>query len=290
MAGSPLAATVSAPVRSTPAPGSILASVPPVIEPDDRWEAGLQWVPGTAAESVGVWSTCTDGTPEDLPSGRPGPVVEESPLVFVTSVECSTPTAAGGASEELRARLDTALDGVVDAALSREVWYGEVAGGRALIDATDLLTASNNAAERYPFILALGLLQTELGAAGIGRGVIHATPTVAAWGFATNLFRRVAGNRVEDQFGNLVLIHPVPGVGGPDAGEDSSTTPDEVSWMYVTSAVALHLSPPQTWPSRRSEAIDTRVNTETWYASRVGWLSFDDAVHAGVRVDLAPTP
>jgi hypothetical protein len=280
-------AVVQAPIAA-PLNGSLLQTFAPTQEPDDRWEAGVRWLPEPSG-TINVWDPCDSGTNEALTSDAQINARDQQSLLYVAHDKAST-----WAFDEVdvAGRAQRSSGYGLSRAVERELWTGAAATAEGFTNNLFLMGGSPNwatdtavahASRRYGYETGLARLQATNARLGNGQGVIHASPhLVSLWsksGFVTQ-----EGTRLRDVFGNVVVAGGGYGYDKAPSGDVGST--HEYEWAVVTGPLSVHVSPQLLLGEGPAETVDRRTNTVEQYVGHVVNVIFDYTVHYGLRIDL----
>lgn len=268
---------VTAPPQTGLNVGTVFAALTPAGLVDDRWRLGAQWLP-EAAGSTEVMVPCDN--PVDGVTVDRG-LVDEFPLFYAGVRECE---AQALVVDGLSVQVERLLDAWITPLVSSELWYGTIATAAGFSDPRFLAGGSPEYVtlpDTVSPLVALARISDALAQGGFGQGVVHVTPAVATFLHAAGVLT-VRGGRVTDGLGNLVLVHPVTGGGGPNDTPGSLDT--QGSWMYGTGPVQLLASPVE----QSTTALDVRTNTVEVSAGKFVVVQFDSTVHVGIDVTFTP--
>lgn len=261
---------------------------------DDRWIGGFTYPTIDAGASVMLAPISGDssvlaGTEVITPETGALPYRFYYPFDIKASMQAST---MGSTPEEIYNNAESVLDTVTQKAIEIEFWRGIVArtlqgtgakaGNRYLGSAagTDFVdvTPSGSVGGVKPRY-AQALLEQALGDATIGsKGVLHAPRLLASI------------LKVEDSNGVLKTNLGTPMVAG--AGY-SMTSPDGQpaaagkAWMFATGPLTVRIGHISVIPGEISQAVDTRVNTITYYIDRPAAVTWSTSKLFAVQVDLS---
>jgi len=203
------------------------------------------------------------------------------PFDVKASVKVST---FGTDPAEIEASAKMALDIVMQKAIEREFWDGDIAklldspnDNRYLASAQSVdvtPTAGTAVKVRY----GLGLLEEALGNASIGaKGVIHVPRVV---GSVLNLDKE--GSKLVAPLGNSV----VSGVGYSKKGPDGTVAGAGQAWMYATGPVSVRLGPTIVVPGNLNQAINTSINEIQYFVDGSAAVTWSTTDAYAVLVDL----
>jgi hypothetical protein len=230
----------------------------------NRWEAGVEFMPGALCEMVNF--TPQDSTPcaADVAFNDTETQVEtvtSIPLYYPAVMTRSTFCSIDETREQAKARLSANLS----FQLEKELWLGGVHTSLGLegqwleADATPIGGGS------ITLIAALASLQQAWATCAAGaRGMIHIAPKIASLWATTGAIRRESGMLL-DIFDNIV----VAGSGYPNDGT-----------AYVTAVVDVHLSEVVVM-----DTINHTDNTEMAVAYRAGLVKYEPCCVLSVDID-----
>jgi hypothetical protein len=134
---------------------------------------------------------------------------------------------------------------------------------------------------------ALALLDTAIGAAGIGQGMIHALPyLVDLW--SPDLIMSERGGRILSPNGNVVVAgNGYTGVGPDGSGGLPATVIAGTVWAYATDLIVVDReATPTLNPPTLADALDRTVNTIRYRASRFYSIRWARRLHAAVKITV----
>lgn len=283
-----LFAVVEAPQQRPPRGATLLRSANPVTEPDDRWLAGLQYVPeacgtGDLVLAAGYCGSGFAGFPpgSDFPLGE---TVDYVPPYVAVAQECS---ALGGEAEMRRVedRARRLLEACQTKGIARELWRGDIAIAAAPDLPNNYLANSASYEDLgggLDFSLLDGLAALEEGLAGCscgGAGMIHTTSQVVTYWQHLNLLERQPDGRLLTALGTFVVADP-GNDGSPMGGvvdADGSS-----SWAYATGMVDVRLGPIDVLAERNQ--VRER-NDFVVYAFRPFAATFEPCCHLAAQLD-----
>jgi len=276
---------VDAPQQRPPRGATLLRSANPITPADDRWIAGLRYVPeacGTA-DTVQAAGYCGSGF-AGFPDGTDWPLGDDVDFVPPYVAVAQTCSAIGG-EPELAAVEDRArrlLEACATKGIARELWKGTVATAEALPN--DFLANSpDDVGDGSALSVLDGFAALEQGLANCscgGIGMIHVTAQAATLLAHLQLVERQPDGRLLSALGTVVVADP-----GYDGTGTGVTSPDEdmtASWAYATGMVDVRLGPVDVLADRTN--IRTR-NDFLVYAFRPFAATFDPCCHLAVKLD-----
>lgn len=263
-----------------------------IIDNDERWIGGLTYPTIDAGASVILAPISGNSSPSDeeviSPDGTKPPYRYYYPFDVKASMQAST---MGSTPEEIYANAETVINTVTQKAIEIELWRGVIArsltatdavtgnrflGSAAGTDFTDV-TPSGSAGGVKPRY-AQALLEQALGDATIGsKGVLH-TPRL----LASILKVKDSNGVLKTNLGTPV----VAGAGYSLTGPDGQPAAAGKAWMFATGPLTVRLGPVSVIPGELSQAVDTRVNTITYYIDRAAAVTWSTSNLFGVLVDL----
>jgi hypothetical protein len=271
-----LADTVTGNATGVLAPYGLLSPAVKVIEDNSpHWQNGIQYETLGCSGTTSVHSICVSAS-ASINEASGEPYRSYKPFEVRTTFSCSTRSRT---AEELEDMARNELDIIVQKAIEREFLTGTLAEAEN--------TASGEGTNRYlsdseavsvtsaPVKLkqALAMLEDAIAYTGNGaQGLLHVPRSVAS----------VDGLKPD---GNGVLrsnidTPVVAGVGySPAPGETEVT-------IYATGPVTVRLGEIVVIPEEKSQAIDRKVNTTTYTATRSVAVTWDSCVHFSAQVDL----
>jgi hypothetical protein len=263
-----------------------------IFDNDERWLSGLTYPTIDAGASVTLApitgkSDDLSGTEVISPDPEKPPYRFYYPFDIKASMKAST---MGSSPEEIYNNAEAVINTVTQKAVEIELWKGVIArtltasdangnryfGATAGTDYTDV-TPSGNAGGVKPRY-AQALLEQALGDATIGsKGVLH-TPRLLA-----------SILKVKDSDGVLKTNLGTPVVAGAGyslTGPDGQPAAAGKAWMFATGPMTVRLGPVAVVPGEVSQAVDTRINTITYYIDRAAAITWSTSNLYAVLVDL----
>lgn len=194
----------------------------------------------------------------------------------------------GTTPEEIYANAEMILDAVVQKSVEIELWTGTVAKGLTSknlnryfggIAGTDYIDVTPTPGTAVRPNLGAALLEQALGGSTIGsRGIIHA-PRAAA---SLIDFSHQKDDTLQTRIGTPIIA----GTGYSLTNPDGTPTAPGKAWMYATGPVTVRLGQLHVLPGAVSEAVDTRINTITYYIDRPAAVTWSTDDLFAVLVDL----
>jgi hypothetical protein len=263
-----------------------------IVDNDERWIGGLTYPTIDAGASVTLApingeSTDLAGTEVISPDASKPPYRYYYPFDIKASMQAST---MGSTPEEIYNNAEAVINTVTQKAIEIELWRGVIArtleasdaagtryfGSAASTDFVDV-TPSGSAGGVKPRY-AQALLEQALGDATIGsKGVFH-TPRV----IASILKVKDSNGVLKTNLGTPVIA----GAGYSLTGPDGQPAAAGKAWMFATGPLTVRLGPVSVIPGEVSQAVDTRVNTITYYIDRAAAVTWSTSNLFGVLVDL----
>jgi hypothetical protein len=265
-----------------------------IVDNDERWLSGLTYPTIDAGASVTLapisgMSSDSDLSGEEVISPDPNkpPYRFYYPFDIKASMKAST---MGSTPEEIYANAESVIDTVTQKAIEIELWKGIIARSLTATDAngnrfmgaaagTDFIdvTPSGNAGGVKPRY-GQALLEQALGDATIGsKGVLH-TPRL----LASILKVKDSNGVLKTNLGTPV----VAGAGYSLTGPDGQPAAAGKAWMFATGPMTVRLGPVAVLPGEVSQAVDTRINTITYYIDRAAAVTWSTSNLYAVLVDL----
>lgn len=284
-----LFAVVEAPQQRPPRGATLERSANPITEPDERWVAGLQYLPescGTAdnVQAAGYCGSGFAGFPDDGDDWALGELVQYVPPFVAVASECS---AIGGETELalVQARAARLLEACQTKGIAKELWRGDIAKAATpdlpnnylanSASYTDLGSGSDFSLLDAMAALEEGLAHCSCG----GIGMIHATPQAATYWAHLRLIDRQPDGRLLTALGTLVVVDP--GYDG-SAANGSVDESGASSWAYATSMVDLRLGAVDVLADKT--VIKTR-NDFIAYTFRPFAATFEPCCHLAAQLD-----
>lgn len=261
---------------------------------DDRWIGGFTYPTIDAGASVTLapisgGSSVLAGTEVITPEDGALPYRFYYPFDIKASMQAST---MGSSPEEIYNNAELVLDTVTQKAIEIEFWRGIVArtltgvgasdgnrylGSAAGTDFTDVTPAgfATGVKARY----GQALLEQALGDATIGsKGVLHAPRMLASI-----LKVKDSDGVLKTNLGTSV----VAGAGYSMTGPDGQPAAAGKAWMFATGPLTVRIGHISVIPGEMSQAVDTRVNTITYYIDRPAAVTWSTSKLFAVQVDLS---
>lgn len=275
---------VDAPPLTPPANGLLRTAqvIPHTGEGEDaRWENGISFVP-EACGGVQIVGFC-DFDMDDLDEPNRGPVPLFTPFGVYAADECGTFGFQTG-DYEGRARRQLAARATVG--VEFEFWNGtrydenneptpHLASGDAV---TELESGDPQGLVDGFVALIQGIADNHL-----GRGMIHARPSLVTRWFAKGLIER-DGAKLVAPTGTLI----VPGYGYSGTGPNGQAVTDGSEWAYATEEVVVHQGPVQVPTEGEMMATLDRVNnTVRVWAQQTYSVIFNNCAILGVNIDYS---
>ena len=265
-----------------PATGGLfsVADVQVHTEGDLRWaqkeytqEHNGAWTTKVAREGTSVDLGWSEG-PEDGTIVWPFEIVVEAEFSGINSID-----------ETAIERVESYLETITQAAVERELMYGEArTGGTAQI--LDQVNAAGRAAlVARPITEAIAALEMPVGIDGnytpLPR-VIHLPPDVAV--HARNMLQAPdSEGRVFTRQGTPVVIgHGYENADGPNSAGYTPAT----RWGYTTGALSVHLSPIDDLEDLLRQAFIPATNRLKFSVTRIAAVSYDPTPETVVKIDL----
>lgn len=266
--------------------GILSPAVTVITEESPTWAGGFQYETFDSAVTVTVDPiTGADFNAQYtvVSADKKTPMVR-SYLPFAVRAFVSAST-MGTNVETLRKSADQALEVVLQKAIEKEFWTGQLAkqmtdasGNRylSITDAVDVTPTEGTAVKvRY----GQALLEQALGEGTIGStGVIHAPLLVASVMDVSDVDGALTTN-----LGTKV----VAGAGYSNTGPDGEVAPTGKAWMYATGPVTVRIGAMNDPISDKlSEAIQTGKNTVEFFVDRPAAVTWSTSTLYAVLVDL----
>jgi hypothetical protein len=194
-------------------------------------------------------------------------------VVLGPDVECTT---LNQRFEDLAPQARTALDAIESAAISRELWTGELRTASAGVDPAspwleNLVLAGTGTTDLTPgggagsLLYSVGALEVAGGALlGAGVPVIHCARSAVPYLVAEDIVRRE---------GDLLLTaldtRVVADAGYPGTSPAGAAPAADTAWLYLTARPTVHRGPVMVDPTGVSQALDRDTNRITVHASRL---------------------
>jgi hypothetical protein len=198
-------------------------------------------------------------------------------------ITCTTRSTHADPAEWQR-RAKVALDAYQHWAIEREYWAGNLLPANPHLAQTTGLTFDNSVTATS-VKNAVALLEQSIADKG-GNGVIHMRPAVFSqyWHEAPQAMF-IQNGVARTALGNQV----VPGVGYPGTNKDGTAPSGTVEWAYATGPVEYRMSDVELLPPTIREATDRAQNLTTFRAERYVLVTWDQRIHAVVKIDRAFT-
>lgn len=267
---------VPAPLAGPPRFGLLVAAN--VLTDALRWEGGYTFVP-EACGLGGTFDPCgTVAFDPDL--GHPD-AVENIPFGIWEGDRCSV---MGADLADLRARARRALEANQSQHIAAEFWTGDQATAAGWAD-NQRLAAGGGVPVAGTAVVparAVGLLEGALaGQQGNRRGMIHVTVETLSALAAESVIRR-EGNLWLTPADHIVVAD----AGYPGTGPTGQAAAEDAMWAFATGLVTVRMSEVAVMPDDDRQAVDARVNSALFVASRVASAAWDGCALAAVSIDL----
>jgi hypothetical protein len=279
---------VSPSARRPPSGPTLLRSSPP-IPGEDRWEAGMKWVPeacgaqdlavvpGYCGATFGGWNSAAE-----FPLGTQ---VDYMPLFVAVAAKCST---IGGAqvvvdTEERATRLLGLAQG---AGIARELWRGDHTRAESPDLPNNFLANEASftdlgAGGDFNVLDSLAALEKGLAdCSSAGGNMIHASAQLATYWAHLRVVERAPDGRLFTALGTAVVVDP--GYDGAGPGGAAPAADGSYSWAYGTGPVDVRLGEVTTMVD--TAAVRTQ-NDLVVYAYRPFAATFDPCCHLAAKVD-----
>jgi hypothetical protein len=277
--------SLDGPAPSPPALTLLGASRDVTPAGDDRWINGVGIWP-YPRDLPDVFDPCQSASSAGHGKDAGTPTGEE---IFGTynvleGVTCTTRSTHADPAEWQR-RAQVALDAYQHWAIEREFWSAALLPANPHLAQTTGLTFDNSVTATS-VKNAMSLLEQAIADKG-GTGVIHLRPSVFSqishdagfliWDIKNGVARTTLGTIV------------VPGVGYTGSNKDGTAASGTVEWAYATGLVEYRASRVELLPPTIKEATDRAQNLTTFRAERYVNITWDQRIHAVVKIDRAFT-
>lgn len=253
---------------------------------DDRWiQGGAIWpyprdlpdVFDPCQPSSSAGHSKDKGTPT-TPTGE-----EFGAYNVVEGVTCTTRGAFSQDPGEVKRRVEVALKAYEHWAIEREFWSAALKPDNPHLAQTTGLTL--NVTTSNSIKSAVAQLEQHIADKG-GTGFIHMRVDVfSQWVYESPCSVEVDRGVARTKLGTIV----VPGVGYPGSAPDGTPAAGLVSTIYATGPVEHRQSEIKILPDELREAALRTQNEVTFRAERYVLDTFDQRIHAAVKVDRALT-
>lgn len=259
-------ANLEAPQAVPPATGLVALALTPDMT-DPRWQLGYEYTPELPAGYARNRSTISQTLGTNIGPGVDAANIEVIPVYLTVEDHASTFVVR---AQDYVTRATRLLETYTTKLLEREFWTGEIAGEDDLPNprlsspgAINVTPAGGPVAPQK----AVARLMGALGDAGMGDGMVHVPKRIGiqlpdGWRNASTY----------EDYGFVV----VAGTGYPGTGPDGTGD----NWAYATAMVNVRLGPIEILPETFADAVNTRDNSVTYYAQRVGAADFAGPVFA----------
>jgi hypothetical protein len=248
---------------------------------ENRWEAGLQYLPEQVCSAGGVGDPCGD-TVLNIP---PNPnLVQTMPFIVWAGDQCST---FGWRGHDFVGRATRALLATESYQISKEFWGGAQAAAShwpnfyLANEAATIVTAGPVSPS-----VALAMLEEGIAQHSNGQpGMIHCTRQMGvALSELGNTYRQLGGNLIVTYMGTIIN----PDAGNPGTGPSGDVPRDGSQWAYATLLPTVRRSPISVIPDEGAweEALFRRTNLLEWRAERLAAVAVPDCVHVAAQIDL----
>jgi len=288
-----MVAVVTDTQAAKPAPFGLLSPATTVIKDSSpHWTEEFDYQTLDCVATVELSSICnTETTVSAVQRSSEGLYRTYVPFEIITSFECST---MGLRPEEIEKIARDAAEACVQKALEYELWTGSIAQAMAGDGSWDTANrgvfpnrylASEGAVDVTPTPgtgvkakYGLALLERALADCGCGiQGTIHATRDVAS-----ALGIKGKDDKLYTNLGNVV----VAGSGYTGTGPDGTQPDSGTAWMYATGPITVRLGDYLVVPDKKSQAVDTKVNTTRYTVSQPAAITWNSCCHSAVLIDL----
>lgn len=250
------------PPPATPPLHSLVASAQLVNETDNRWQAGMTWIPETCGVTWGVWDPCpidssgapATGTNFKSVAGAGAAVQKYSPFTVELESTCN----AAMYQMDLEARARRQLEAYTPRAVELEFWTGSLRPDNFSLvrgTPTTLVDVTQDRANPGAFGIVdngamvtdgqgLDLLGAALRSANAGsRGMIHA-PAHIVERWARRQYLKEDGPRLITRArGDIVVAYTGTDSSGPQGLASGARVATRAqAWIYATGMCQLRLS------------------------------------------------
>lgn len=274
-----LGVSIDAPAPSPPA--LTLANAARIInDSTDRWINGATiW--NWPIDLPAGFDPCATGSSyaHTKPAGTPTTTTDFGAYAIVQGITCNTQSFYD--PDEWMNRVRTSLEAREDWFLGREFETGTLQPLNPHLNGPTLTTLNGGSATSV--LNGVALLEQEIAAKG-GDGIIHMTTAAftqlsLGYGGAIQVRQGVAYT----QLGTKV----VPSVGYLGSGPSGAAPTGTLQWMYATGPIDLRRSEVTMVPGSMREATNRAINLTTFRAERYVLLTWDQRIHAVVKIDRA---
>lgn len=273
--------SLDGPAPSPPAL-TLIGAARNVTPADDRWINGVGLWP-YPRDLPDVFDPCQPASSAGHGKDAGTPTGEEifGAYQVLEGITCTTRSTHGDPAEWQR-RAKVALDAYQHWAIEREFWAGTLLPANPHLAQTTGLTFDNSATSTS-VRNAFALLEQSIADKG-GTGVIHTRPAVFSQAVELQLFT-ITNGVARTALGTVV----VPGVGYPGSNKDGTAPSGTAEWAYATGPVEYRMSDVELLPPTIKEATDRAQNLTTFRAERHVLITWDQRIHAVVKIDRAFT-
>jgi hypothetical protein len=255
-------------------------------QPADRWINGAELWP-YPRDLPDVFDPCQSAS--SAGHAKDAGTTPTTPETFgaynvLEGVTCTTRSTHADPAEWQR-RAEVALNAYQHWAIEKEFWAAALLPANPHLAQTTGLTFDNSATTTS-VKNAIALLEQAIADKG-GNGVIHLRPAVFSQltQEGGGSLMTVTNGVAKTYLGTTV----VPGVGYVGSNKDGTAPSGTLEWAYATGPVEYRMSGVQLLPPTIAEATDRTQNLTTFRAERYVMVTWDQRIHAVVKIDRAFT-
>lgn len=278
--------SIDGPIPSPPAL-TLVNAARTVVEPDDRWMNGATvWPFPRDLPDVFDYCQASSSAGHTKDAGTPTSIISETWGAYdvLEGITCTTGAFANEVDEWKR-RVTLALEAYEHWAIEREFWNGALMPlNPRLAQATGLTFDGQVTPGTTNIRNGVALLEQAIADKG-GNGVIHMRPAVFSQFAESNANLLVERGVARTAQGTIV----VPGVGYTGQGTAQAGLATTVEFMYATGQIDVRKSGIKVLPDSIREATLRGQNLTTFRAEREVLVTWDQRIHAVVKIDRAFT-
>lgn len=256
---------------------------------DDRWLNGAAIWP-YSSDLPDVFDPCQASSSAGHAKDAGTPVAEQlfGAFTVLEGITCTTRSVRNPA--EWQGRAAALLEGREHWGIEHEFWSGalkplnpHLAQPNGFDGVTPISEPNGTTATSIKN--AIALLEQAIADAG-GDGVIHVRPAV----FSQYSQENGGAIQINSGVARTPLQTPlVPGVGYLGSAPDGTAKSGTVEWAYATGPIQIRRSEVFIVPGSMREATDRAQNVTTFRAERHVLITWDQRIHAAVKIDRAYT-
>lgn len=269
-------AVVPSPPAAPPRTGLVASARKPQDPPGLRWQSGFAYAPENCA---GMTTAAGCAVTSDMTIGANRAEVDYDPVLLVAGDKCST---FGFGARDYDGRARRLMEAATSKLLAAEFWKGTVAKANNLPN-NYLARIAANTLTNGPVndVDGLACLEAGLAAAGVGRKMIHCTPSTLTHWMNAYLITQQPGSMIWTTAHDTIVVS--------DDGYDGSS-PDAVAarngsvWAYGTDIVDVRLDTIEVMGTF-DQQVDRLHNLVELRAQRLAAATWDGCAHVAVELN-----